>query len=183
MDGIKITGVPFSMAFDMPQLEDLTRLFAELNTDIQKLDDGTTGLAGGGGQLGQAYDRLHKGLVDMQADLSQLTSGISQLAEKGDGLRGGSGQSRPSRGSRQDILGAIPGSLPLTLLNRPNLGPGQELSQQGDHYSGRHGCTYDARHVGAHSVHKQEVGRIRFLTFNLGDTGSHWHCGNARRPD
>ncbi len=92
MDGIQITGIPFSMGFDMPQLEDLTRMFTELTAGIQKLDEGATGLAGGGGQLGQAYDRLHKGLSDMQAGLSQLTSGISELAEQGDGLRNGSGQ-------------------------------------------------------------------------------------------
>ncbi len=92
MDGIQVTGVPFSMGFDMPEAEEMARSFAVLQNAINRLDDGAAELAGGAGELKSAYDRLHQGLSDMQAGLAELTGGISRLAENGDGLRNGSQQ-------------------------------------------------------------------------------------------
>jgi putative membrane protein len=92
MDGIQITGIPFSMGFDLPALDELTGSFAELQAGIGQLVSGAAELAGGSNALRDAYDRLQQGLVEVQTGLKGLSDGISQLAANGASLRAGSRQ-------------------------------------------------------------------------------------------
>ena len=52
-----------------------------------------------------------------------------------------------------------------------------------DHEAGRTGGADHAGHVGAHSVHEQEVGGVLLLAHGLGHTGGHGHGGHAGRAD
>ena len=56
-------------------------------------------------------------------------------------------------------------------------------AEQGQQHASRHGGTDNTGHVGAHSVHQQEVGRILLLAHGLGYTSRHGNSGHTSGTD
>ena len=58
-----------------------------------------------------------------------------------------------------------------------------ELTENAQQETCRDGGADDACHIGAHSVHQQEVGGVRLLTFRVCNTGCHRNGRNTGRAD
>ena len=59
----------------------------------------------------------------------------------------------------------------------------RNLAKAANHVTSANRRTDDACHVGAHGVHQEEVLRIVLRALDLGDTGCHRYCGDARGTD
>ncbi|MCL1896859.1 MAG: hypothetical protein FWG03_09985 [Clostridiales bacterium] len=100
MDGIQISGVPWSMEFDIPdtddRFDDLNKLpdaISELNDGVKEFLDGTTDLKAGA-------DKLVNGSSDIRDGISLLSGGSGQLT----------GASAQIKSALEQIAGALSGS-------------------------------------------------------------------------
>ena len=106
------------------------------------------------------------------------------------------GLSRRPKRTRIEIggkRGILPASLfgisqkgVLKMHNPPPDGGGlafYTLAEHTEQEACRDGRADDTGHVGAHSMHQQEVGGVGLLAFLIGYTGSHRHGGNTGRAD
>ena len=85
MAGIQISGMPFSMAFDIPDTSSMVDGMSKLTDAIGELNDGVGKLKDGIGQLQGGASSLSNGSAEMG-------DGLAQLGENGSALADASGQ-------------------------------------------------------------------------------------------
>ena len=73
MDGISITGTPFSMAIDMGDTDEMVDQFDELTDAVDQLNEGTSKLAEGMKKLDNGADSLKSGSAQFASGLSTLS--------------------------------------------------------------------------------------------------------------
>ena len=88
MDGIQISGIPFSMEFDIPdtdgQIDDLNKLpdaISELNDGVGELLDGTKELGSGAGKLADGSADIRQGLSLLGRNSGQLKSASVKIRD------------------------------------------------------------------------------------------------------
>ncbi|UNC93037.1 hypothetical protein [Candidatus Contubernalis alkaliaceticus] len=92
MAGIQISGIPFSMSFDLPDIHGFTGDLSLLQDAIKELDEGAQELAKGTGGLKDGSNQFHRGLQDMQGGMEDLKNGLRQLTGGNAELENGSKQ-------------------------------------------------------------------------------------------
>ena len=88
MPGISITGMPYSMDIEMPDIGDSL-------SDLEKLPEAIAQLNDGIGELESGTRDMRSGTEELQSGSASIRSGLSLLADSGTSLR--SGSSRISR--------------------------------------------------------------------------------------
>ena len=88
MSGIELSGIPFSMSVELPDLDgmlgDFNKLpeaIADLNDGVEKLSEGTKGLKKGADELKNGSGGFREGLSKLQKNSSQITGASSQIKE------------------------------------------------------------------------------------------------------
>jgi X-X-X-Leu-X-X-Gly heptad repeat protein len=85
MSGIQISGLPFSMVFDIPDTADMVKDMTKLSDAIGELNEGVGKLQNG------AYD-MKSGAADLAAGSADLNEGLSLLSDNSSGLTQASSQ-------------------------------------------------------------------------------------------
>ncbi len=78
MDSISISGIPFSMDFD---LDELTSEFDQLISGVAQLDSGMNSLNGGIQQMSSGLDKAGKGSSSINKNLQKINSGTASLSQ------------------------------------------------------------------------------------------------------
>lgn len=88
MNGIEISGMPFSMSVDIPDtdgmLSDLNKLpeaINELNKGVGELTDGTSKLNKGANELKNGSGEIKNGLLGLKYNSSSITSGSTKIKD------------------------------------------------------------------------------------------------------
>ncbi|MCD2492898.1 hypothetical protein LQE92_09685 [Lacrimispora sp. NSJ-141] len=89
MNGMSIAAVPFSMAFDLPDMSSMTEQLGELSDGIASLNEGTEELKEGAASLAEGAGALKEGSASYKDGLENLGSGITGLKNGGSQLGGG----------------------------------------------------------------------------------------------
>ena len=86
MAGIEITAMPFSMSFDIPEMDGMLDEFtlladaiSELDDGVGKLNDGASLMASGSVELRDGSSEFMSGLSQLNANAGQLTSASAQI--------------------------------------------------------------------------------------------------------
>ena len=92
MAGIEIAAMPFSMDFELPDIDGMLADFDKLSEGIAELDVGAGELKEGAGALNDGTEELKAGSRDIHDGLSELGDGVKKLeegaSELNDGARG-----------------------------------------------------------------------------------------------
>ncbi len=89
MNGMSIAAVPFSMAFDLPDMSSMTEQLGELSDGIASLNEGAEELKEGAASLAEGAGALKEGSASYKDGLEKLGSGITGLKSGGSQLGGG----------------------------------------------------------------------------------------------
>ncbi|MGI5901054.1 MAG: hypothetical protein ACOX7U_01095 [Desulfitobacteriia bacterium] len=81
MDGIQITGIPFSMRINISDFGELKADLTKLQEALNKIDDGALELKSGTRELKEGSKSFTHGLKDMQAGMSELQGGFTGLID------------------------------------------------------------------------------------------------------
>ncbi|MHB1315411.1 MAG: efflux RND transporter permease subunit [Christensenellales bacterium] len=90
MDSVRITGIPFSMHFNLPDIDEWIDGLSDLQEGIKDLNGGAEDLADGAGGIVSGANKFHNGLKEMQNGMDGLKAGFSQLIGKNTEMLNGS---------------------------------------------------------------------------------------------
>ncbi|QNM06451.1 phage tail tape measure protein [Qiania dongpingensis] len=89
MNGMSIAAVPFSMAFDLPDMGSMTEQLGELSDGVASLNEGAEELKEGAASLAEGAGALKEGSASYKDGLENLGRGMTGLKSGGSQLGGG----------------------------------------------------------------------------------------------
>ena len=130
MDGIQIAAVPYSMAIEMPDTDDMVSQFDQLSSAIGQFADGSAALADGLGAaadgtsgLAQGSEQFGDGLADLNDSSDELLSASGKIDQA---LKAIDSQLQDADFSQLEQLGKIPDSLRLLATQLEQLSKASE---------------------------------------------------------
>ena len=115
MDGIQIAAVPYSMAIEMPDTDDMVSQFDQLSSAIGQFADGSAALAdglgaaaGGTSGLAQGSEQFGDGLADLSNSSDELLSASGMIDQT---LKAIDSQLQDADFSQLEQLGQLPSEL------------------------------------------------------------------------
>ncbi len=109
MKGIEISAMPFTMSFNLPDIDGILKGFEQLPEAVSQLEDGVGMLAEGAAGLKQGADELAGGSKEFKNGLSELKRNSSQIT--GASAQINTALSEIAASLSSGFSGAVPGNL------------------------------------------------------------------------
>jgi X-X-X-Leu-X-X-Gly heptad repeat protein len=123
MGGIQFAALPFTMAFELPDADEMTGDMDELVDAVDSLNDGTEELSDGASELADGVAKLDDGAGDIDKGAGRLAGGSSgfakglkKLDEGGAGLAGASAAIGSGLKQMNDSMAPLSGGMDLSGL-------------------------------------------------------------------